>query len=266
VSIVPALPIPAHPDLTGLPLGLCEDGETYRLRLLGTHLLVVGATGAGKGSVSWSLVRSLAPLVRDGLVELWVIDPKGGMEMVFGRALFARYEDTDLEAMAGLLEDAAAAMDTRARRLKGATRQHVPTPGDPYVVLVVDELASLTAYCPDRDIKRRIQVALSLLLSKGRAPGYSVVAALQDPRKEVLPFRDLFPTRIALRLSEKEQVTMTIGDGARDRGAYADKIPTSLPGVGYVVLDDSPDPIRVRFGWVSDDDIAATCARYAPAS
>jgi S-DNA-T family DNA segregation ATPase FtsK/SpoIIIE len=67
--------------------------------------------------------------------------------------------------------------------------------------VVVDELAALTAYCTDRDAKRRFEAALSLLLSQGRAVGFYVIAALQDPRKEVVAFRDLFTTRIALRAS-----------------------------------------------------------------
>ena len=50
----------------------------------------------------------------------------------------------------------------------------------------------------DRDIRRRIDNALGLLLSQGRAVGVSVVGAIQDPRKEVLPARDLFPIRIGV--------------------------------------------------------------------
>jgi S-DNA-T family DNA segregation ATPase FtsK/SpoIIIE len=262
-DVLPAIPTRPDPELNGLELGRTEDAAPFLLRLLGTHLLVAGASGSGKGSVLWSLVRALAPLVRVSAVELWVIDPKGGMEMTFGRRLFARFEDTDFEAMAGLLEEAAARMAERTQRLKGITRQHRPAPGDPLVLVVVDEMAALTAYCPDRKIKDRIKAALSLLLSQGRAPGFLVVAALQDPRKDVLPFRDLFPTRIALRMTEPEQVDMVLGDGARDRGAHCDRIPCSLPGVGYVRLDSDPDPVRVRIAHVSDEDIAGTCDQYA---
>ncbi len=51
-----------------------------------------------------------------------------------------------------------------------------------------------------------------------------MVAALQDPRKEVLNIRNLFPDKIALRLDEPAQVDMVLGDGARDRGALCDEI------------------------------------------
>jgi S-DNA-T family DNA segregation ATPase FtsK/SpoIIIE len=95
------------------------------LRLLGTHLLVAGASGAGKGSVLSSLIRALAPLVYGGSVELWVIDPKGGMEMTFGRALFARFEDTDYEGMAAMLEEAA---PTWRRGRSGSRARPASTP------------------------------------------------------------------------------------------------------------------------------------------
>jgi hypothetical protein len=70
-------------------------------------------------------------------------------------------------------------------------------------------------------------VWLATLTTQGRAVGYAVVAALQDPRKEVMPIRNLFPDRIAMRLDEPEQVDMVLGDGARDRGALADLISTN---------------------------------------
>jgi S-DNA-T family DNA segregation ATPase FtsK/SpoIIIE len=252
---VPPLPVPEVPDLDGLPLALREDGEFYRLRLTGSHVLVAGATNAGKGSVLWSLIRALAGGVRAGLVELWAFDPKGGMELAAGAPLFARFAYEDPDSMAGVLEEAVKRMRQRAARLRGVTRQHTPTVDEPLIVVVVDELAALTAYLTDRKVRDRIRESLGLLLSQGRAVGVHVVAALQDPRKDVLPFRDLFPTRIGLRLTEHEQCDMVLGDGARDRGAVCDRIPETSPGIGYVVLDGVREPVRVRFSYLTDDDI-----------
>ena len=87
-----------------------------------------------------------------------------------------------------------------------------------------------------------------------------VVGALQDPRKDVISLRNLFSTRIALRLDESDQVDMVLGDGARDRGALADQIspdPWTGAGVGYVRLEATPDPVRVRAAYVADADICA---------
>ncbi|MCX5068751.1 FtsK/SpoIIIE domain-containing protein [Micromonospora lupini] len=261
-GIVAPLPVGDVPYLDGLPLGVREDGQAYRLRLTGSHVLIAGATGAGKGSVLWSLIRSLSGGIRSGLVEVWAFDPKGGMELAAGVPLFARFSYDDPDGMAGVLEEAVKRMRLRAARLRGVTRQHVPTVEEPLLVLVVDELAALTAYITDRKVRDRIKESLGLLLSQGRAVGVHVVAALQDPRKDVLPFRDLFPTRIGLRLTEPEQVDMVLGDAARDRGALCDRIPESSPGVGFVVLDGVREPVRVRFAYLTDDDIRALGRDY----
>jgi len=39
--------------------------------------------------------------------------------------------------------------------------------------------------------------------------GISVAGAVQDPRKDVISMRDLFPTRILLRVTEPEHVAYT---------------------------------------------------------
>jgi S-DNA-T family DNA segregation ATPase FtsK/SpoIIIE len=261
---VVVLPAPESVDLAAVPIGIREDGTPWTARLRGSHTLVAGATGAGKGSVLWSLIRGLSPAVRAGLVRLWVLDPKGGMELAAGAPLFDRFAHDTAAAMADVLEDAVQVMQARAGRLRGVTRLHEPTVAEPLIVVLVDELASLTAYA-ERDDRRRIGAALSLLLSQGRAVGVVVVAALQDPRKEVLPFRDLFPTRIALALVEAEQTDLVLGRGARARGADCSRIPLTTPGIGWVWCDGETEPTRVRAGWVSDADIAAMVAAFAPA-
>ncbi|TDE29031.1 cell division protein FtsK [Actinomadura sp. 6K520] len=268
---IPALPVPdaSDVDLSAVVVGRCEDGSPWRLRLLGTHVLIAGATGAGKGSVIWSTVRALLPLMLGGLVEVWAVDPKR-MELSFGRVLFeryGRYSSDPKGGMVDLLEAAAEDMNARAERFAGVTRSFTPSRDFPFRVIVVDELAFLTAYCPERDLRKRAESALAVLTSQGRSVGYCVIGAQQDARKEVNNLRNLFPDRIALRLDEDEQVDMVLGDGARDRGALADQI-SSVPeigaGVGFVRLEASPDPVRVRAAYVSDADIHAMVALGLP--
>ena len=275
-SLTPLFNVPAKPNLKGLPLALGEDGLVWPLRLLANHVLVIGATGAGKGSVLWSLIRALGHGIRTKLVELWVVDPKGGMEFAAGQPLFARYcygddEATDVDrkrayelTYAEFLEQAVATLRERQRRLRGIFRMHRPAPGDPLIVIVIDEIASLTSYVVDREAKKRIEAALNLLLSQGRAVGVVVVGAGQDARKEVVAMRGLFPTRIALRLNEADEADMVLGSGARDRGARCEEIPTDLPGVGYVRIETNPEPVRVRFGYVDDDEIKTMCSLFQP--
>src|SRR5256886_16920946 len=166
----------------------------------------------------------MLPAMVAGLVRVWAGDRRL-MELACGRAIFdrfGRYAATP-EAIATMLEDAVDGMQRRAAMFAGKHREHTPTPEHPFIVIVVDEVAFLTAYLSDRAIRDRIKAALATLTTQGRAVGYSVVAALQDPRKEVMSIRNLFPDRIAMRLDEPEQVDMVLGDGARDRGAQADQ-------------------------------------------
>jgi len=261
-AALPALPVPDVVDLAAVPVGRTELGTPWLLRVLGAHVLLAGVTGSGKGSVLWSLLRGLAPVIRSGVVAVWAVDPKGGMELGLGRRVFTRFAHADYADMAQLLEDAVAVMKDRTARLMGVTRQHEPTAADPLLLVVVDEVANLTAYLSDRELRRRIDAALALLLTQGRAVGVSVVAALQDPRKEVLNLRNLFPVKVALRLDEPSQVDMVLGDGARDRGALADAIPDTSPGVGYVRLLGSTAVQRVRAAYVTDDEITAMADEY----
>ncbi len=270
---MPALPIPEVTDLRALPVGRREDGSLFTVRLAGTHLLIAGATGAGKGSYLWGLVRVMLPAMTAGQVRVWACDPKL-MELAFGRALFdafGRYA-ADPVGIADLLENAVEEMQARAARFAGKQRDHTPTREYPFVVVLVDEVAFLTAYQADRKLRERILAALATLTTQGRAVGYCVVAALQDPRKEVLNIRNLFPDKLALRLDEPAQVDMVLGDGARDRGAFCDEIssdPATGAGVAYMRLEAAPDPVRVRAAFVSDDDIramTAACAADIPAT
>jgi DNA segregation ATPase FtsK/SpoIIIE, S-DNA-T family len=261
-DVVPAVPVPDVTDLDAAAVGRREDGEPWTVGLRGSHVLIAGATGAGKGSVLWSLIRALGPAVRDGLVHLWGLDPKGGMELVPGAPLFRRLAYNNATAMADLLDDAVAVMDDRAARLSGITREHQPSVDEPLIVVVMDELAALTAYA-EREDRNRINAALPALISRGRAVGVVVVAALQDPRKEIIGFRDLIPIRIALALVEPKQTDLILGDGARQRGADCSRIPLRS-GIGWVWCDGENEPARVRAGWVTDTDIAAMVAAYTP--
>ena len=86
----PPCPIPAHPDLKALPVGRREDGLPWLVKLHGTHVLIAGATGAGKASLLWGLVRAMFPLMQAGLVRVLAADPKL-MELAYGRVIFESY-------------------------------------------------------------------------------------------------------------------------------------------------------------------------------
>ncbi|MBN9109613.1 MAG: cell division protein FtsK [Pseudonocardia sp.] len=244
-------------DLRKVPVGITETGRRWLLRLLGNHLLVVGSTGAGKSSVMWSLLWHLAPAIAAGHVQVFGIDPKGGMELGRAPGLFRRLVFDNGGDAVELLEDLAALMRSRAETFRRAgSAAWTPTSGSPFVVLVVDELADVVAYQTDRGLKARAVNALQVITSQGRAPGVGVVGQVQDPRKAVIEFRHLFPTKVALRLDEPDQVDLALGDGARERGAAAHEISEDTPGVAWTVVDGRRAVERARAFHITDAHLA----------
>ncbi|CAN5278037.1 FtsK/SpoIIIE domain-containing protein [soil metagenome] len=256
--------ITTNVDLSNVRVGVTEAGTWWRLPVLGQHILVAGATGSGKGSVLWSIIAALAPGVRAGSVRLLVVDPKGGMEFGRGQNLFTGFAHDNADTTVALLRAVTIVMQKRAERLRGMTRLHAPTVAEPLIVLVIDEIASLTAYIGDRKTRAEVEQLLGLLLSQGRAVGVSVIAAVQDPSKDVLPIRQLFSIRVGLRMTESTQTTMVLGAAAREAGAVCDVISTTAPGVGYACVDGSAEPVRVRAFHVTDPDIDYLSEHFAP--
>jgi S-DNA-T family DNA segregation ATPase FtsK/SpoIIIE len=248
-------------DLASVVVGRREDGSPWELSI-GPQTLVAGCSGSGKGSVFWSFVFALAPAVRDGRVQLHGIDLKGGMEIRMGEPLFTTVATSAAEAVAAL-ELLVRWMVERTHRYAGRTRVHQPSVEEPLHVLMIDELAALTAYCPERELQRRAETAINLLCSQGRAPGFMVFACLQDPRKEVIPSRGLFTQMVGLRLKDLSETSMVLGDVAVTSGAHCHRITRDVPGTGYVLPEDGSHPIRVRAGYAPDELIADIAQSYA---
>lgn len=248
--------------LSTVIVGKTEQGEPYGLPLIDSHVLIAGMTGAGKGSWIWEPILRLTPAAKAGAVRFWGFDPKR-MELGLGRQLFGdRYASTP-EAMVELLERAHDEMQQRADSLSGKARKFNPSPETPLNVLVIDELGYLVALISDRKITARVEKALSGILVLGRAVGFAVIGAVQDPRKSTVDFRDLFPVRVALRLP-KGMVELVLGSGMYEAGAQCDLIPAGVLGAGraYVLAENSTTPIAVRAAWCSDELIMETAASY----
>ena len=260
VPFLASMPRPTT-DLTQVPMGRSENGDPWMLPI-GPHTLVAGMSGSGKGSVFWSFALGLANGVRGNVVQLHGVDLKGGMEVFIGERLFATRATDAAEAVA-LLERVVALMRARTRKYAGSVRMHTPSAAEPLHVVMIDELAALTAYCPERELQRRAEMAINLLCSQGRAPGFMVFACLQDPRKEVIPSRGLFTQTVALRLKDAVETAMVLGEGASAAGAGCHRIPRGQPGVAYVLPESGDLPLRVRSGFVSDDQIREVAEKFS---
>ncbi len=240
-------------DLRKVWSGRTDYGTDWHQSLLGSHTLHAGVTGAGKGAQMWCPLVSIAPAIRDGLVRLSGIDPKG-MELAYGRRIFHRYAVTGKGALA-LLDDLIEGADRRKAEFAGRLRTVPVTRENPLEIVEFDEIGALIRYIGDRKLREAITERVALLTTQGRALGYTVRGYVQEPTKDTVPVRELFPRRICLRVAAKSHVGMVLGDQAYDRGAWANRIGESEPGVGYLFGEGIREPLRVRGGWVPDDTI-----------
>lgn len=245
-------------ETVAVRLGRRQDGRDFRLQLRERQTLVVGCAGAGKGSFLWGVCCGLAPAVRADAVRLYGVDLKGGVELAMGEPLFTRTA-YDADAAVQLLQDLDRIAEERMQAMRGRSRSFEPTPGDPLHVLVIDELASLTAYAPTA-VKKAAEPVLSAILSKGRAVGVLVVAFVQDPRKEIVGMRGLFTQTVGLRLRSAEEVTMTLGEGMAAT-APAHRILKNAQGTAWVIAEDGSTD-RVRADYWPDDVIRQVADSY----
>lgn len=254
-------PIPCQLEVDAVTLGRRADGTPWRLALGGRHTLVVGRSGAGKGSVFWGVAGNLAPAAHAGLVRLWGVDLKGGVEVAVGSGMFSSVA-MDEQAALHLLNSLHRVIVERQAVMRGRSRLFEPSIGDPTHVLLIDELAVLTGYA-SRDVVNEASTLLKRILTQGRALGVIVVAFVQDPRKETVGMRELFTQTIALRLASTSETRMVLGDGYGDV-APAHRIDRTMPGAGFVVSDDGSVE-RVRADFWSDDFIAMVAEQYPAA-
>ena len=240
-----------------LPIGRDDKGKVCYVNL--AHTLVVGASGSGKGSVLWRYLISVFDAFGylSGGIQFWGIDPKraelAGVDGAFERVAF---DPGDIES---LLLDLVAEMK---RRQETGERQFEQREGRPLIVLVVDELNALGTM-GDRKWQSSVKASMQQILSQGRSAGIYVVAAAQQPQKEILgPYRAHFMNRICLRVESAQEVDMVLGGGAAALGAAAHEISPATEtnsyataGVGYVRTDGEPAPVRFRAPYVDDDEI-----------
>ena len=252
---------PTQITTSAIELGRRENGSRWTLRVAGRHTLTVGCSGSGKGSIFWGIAGGLGPSVKAEVVHLLAVDLKYGVEVAIGAALFTKIATTEADA-ASILHKVEEIMDERGRRMAGRARDHTPTAAEPLIVLLIDELAGLTAYMNDQTLRKQVATSLSRILTKGRALGIVVVAFMQDPRKEILPMRGLFTQTIALRLRSRDEVAMVLGDGLADK-APVHRINPNEPGTGYVI-DEDGSILRVRADHWPDSLIRAVAAQYTP--
>jgi DNA segregation ATPase FtsK/SpoIIIE, S-DNA-T family len=261
--VIPAAPMPATTaeiDYTRLIIGTTEHCQPWPVSVVGGHLAIAGGTNSGKAGIPWNIMRQLAPAIADRTVRLHFVDPKR-MELVQAREIAESYE-TDHgtpgkgDGVLGLLDRLVADMqDAQDRAATMGERDFEPSQDVPLDLLIIDELAPVLVYWP-RSIRDKIEALLGLILTQGRATGHIVIGEIQEPTKDKFKIRDLFARRIGLRVPTEAHTEAILADDAVDRGGLCHRIPESLPGVAFQMLDEEARATRTRSGHVTNEDIA----------
>lgn len=252
---------PASADpIAPVLVGRTDAGVEYRLNVFDRQTLVLGASGAGKGSWLWSTVLGLTPHIKAGTVEVWGADLKGLVELSAALPMFARTARTFEEA-AEMIAALRVEVDRRLEHMVSVgSRKHVPTPEQPARCMIFDEFSSLIFSAPSSKEKAAVEADLKSILSRGRAARIVIQAFAQDPRADSLLARPLFTNVVGLRFRTADDTKLAIGPAAYDAGAKCELIPQSTPGVGYAMDEESGTVQRVRAFWVSDEVLAEASA------
>ena len=229
-------------------------GRPIRLRIRGSHDLIIGLTGTGKGSAIASIFADLCRCSQPW--ELNFIDLKRGTEAAFYEGIITRHA-YDAEETEKLLDDLLKIVWQRIDSLRGTTRNLEPSEQFPLEVLVIDEAAELgIAYGKEEKARaEKITRTLDELLRLGRAWGFVCIAATQDPRVEAFKLRPRFPQRLCLRVNDEAEGRMCLGAHAVELGATPWLLPSDKPGSCWAFNSETNEAQRFRFRFYDDDEI-----------
>ena len=171
------------------------------------HLLIAGATGAGKSVGINTIIASILYNATPEEVRFLMVDPKrielSGYEGI-PHLLHPVVVDPKLASRA--LNWAVREMERRYRLLEEAkvksfdSYNQTNTEKLPYIVVIVDELADLMMVA-----SKDVEAAIARLAQMARAAGIHMILATQRPSVDVLTglIKANFPTRISFKVSSK---------------------------------------------------------------
>ncbi len=217
------------------------------------HLLIAGATGAGKSVGINTIIASLLYNATPDEVRFLMIDPKrielSGYEGI-PHLLHPVVVDPKLASRA--LNWAVREMERRYRMLEEAkvksfdSYNEVAEEKMPYIVIIVDELADLMMVA-----SKDVEAAIARLAQMARAAGMHLILATQRPSVDVLTglIKANFPTRIAFRVSSKiDSRTILDSSGAEHLLGQGDMLYLG-PGASHLQ--------RIHGAYISEQETAA---------
>lgn len=170
------------------------------------HLLIAGATGAGKTVCVNSLISSILFKARPDEVQFIMIDPKM-VELAPYKGIPHLIHPiiSDAKKSCAALNWAVEEMEKRYKKLAKEGTRNIDAYNKkglsmPYIVIIVDELADLMIVARDK-----IETAIQRLAQLSRAVGIHLVLATQRPSVDVITgvIKANFPARISFKVASR---------------------------------------------------------------
>ncbi len=236
--------------------GMVRVGDLARM----PHLLIAGATGAGKSVMINTIIASILTQATPDDVRLLMVDPKMvELNMYSGIPHLLAPVVIDVEKVVPLLKNAINEMEKRyrlfsqlgVRNLDGYRKMRAERllRGDgslqnlPAIVIIIDELADLMMAAPEE-----VEGMICRLAQLARATGIHLVIATQRPSVDVITglIKANIPTRISFMVSSAVDSRTIIDMGGAER----------LLGRGDMLYlpVDAGRPERIQGAFLADEE------------